>query len=48
MTRSIRARKPTRERLISRFVPEITEADFALGFEFDIVLRGAKATPMER
>ncbi|MBN9428462.1 MAG: protocatechuate 3,4-dioxygenase subunit beta [Burkholderiales bacterium] len=37
-----------RERLISRFVPEITEADFALGFEFDIVLRGAKATPMER
>lgn len=37
-----------RERLISRFAPEITEADFALGFEFDIVLRGAKATPMER
>ncbi|MGE0807792.1 MAG: protocatechuate 3,4-dioxygenase subunit beta [Burkholderiaceae bacterium] len=36
-----------RERLVAQFSPTITEADFALGFEFDIVLRGPDATPME-
>jgi protocatechuate 3,4-dioxygenase beta subunit len=36
-----------RERLVSRFSLDITEPDFALGYEFDIVLRGAKQTPME-
>ena len=36
-----------RERMISRFSLDITEPEWALGFEFDIVLRGPKATPME-
>jgi protocatechuate 3,4-dioxygenase beta subunit len=36
-----------RERLISRFSLELTQPEWALGFEFDIVLRGPKATPME-
>ena len=37
-----------RERMVSRFNLELTEADFALGYEFDIVLRGPNATPMGR
>ncbi|WP_441006230.1 dioxygenase family protein, partial [Burkholderia pseudomallei] len=37
-----------RERLISRFSIDTTEEGFALGYEFDIVLRGRDATPMER
>jgi len=37
-----------RERLISRFSMDITEEGYALGYEFDIVLRGRDATPMER
>jgi protocatechuate 3,4-dioxygenase beta subunit len=36
-----------RERLVSRFDLGITEPEFALGYSFDIVLRGPKATPME-
>jgi protocatechuate 3,4-dioxygenase beta subunit len=36
-----------RNRLISRYSVEATDADFALGYEYDIVLRGSKATPME-
>jgi len=36
-----------RERLIARFSLDITEAEVALGYEFDIVLRGRLATPME-
>lgn len=36
-----------RERLVSRFTLEATEPGFALGYEFDIVLRGALETPME-
>lgn len=36
-----------RERLVSKFSLEVTRPEFALGFEFDIVLRGARATPME-
>lgn len=36
-----------RERLISRFSIDVTEPGFALGYEFDIVLRGDAATPME-
>ncbi len=39
--------KTARERLISKFSIEVTEPDFALGYEFDIVLRGTAATPME-
>lgn len=36
-----------RDRLISKFSLDITEPDFALGYEFDIVLRGPNETPME-
>jgi protocatechuate 3,4-dioxygenase beta subunit len=37
-----------RERLISRFDWETTVPEHALGYRFDIVLRGRNATPMER
>jgi protocatechuate 3,4-dioxygenase beta subunit len=36
-----------RRRLISKFDLEITQPDWALGFRFDIVLRGREATPFE-
>jgi protocatechuate 3,4-dioxygenase, beta subunit len=36
-----------RHRLISRFDLSATVEEWALGFEFDIVLRGREATPME-
>ncbi|MFC6015858.1 protocatechuate 3,4-dioxygenase subunit beta [Plantactinospora solaniradicis] len=36
-----------RERLISRYDHAVTEPEWALGFEFDIVLRGREATPFE-
>jgi protocatechuate 3,4-dioxygenase beta subunit len=36
-----------RQRLISNFDLNVTEPEWALGFTFDIVLRGAQATPME-
>jgi protocatechuate 3,4-dioxygenase, beta subunit len=36
-----------RERMVSRFDMETTEPEWALGFVFDIVLRGPEATPME-
>lgn len=36
-----------RDRLISRFTLDVTEPGFALGYEFDIVLRGPQETPME-
>ncbi len=36
-----------RERLISSFDLETTEPEWALGYRFDIVLRGSAATPME-
>jgi len=36
-----------RERLVSRFAIDATEPDFALGYEFDIVLRGDTQTPFE-
>lgn len=36
-----------RERLVAKFSIDVTEPDFALGYVFDIVLRGAVATPME-
>ena len=37
-----------RERLVSQFDWETTTPGFALGYRFDIVLRGPDATPMER
>jgi protocatechuate 3,4-dioxygenase, beta subunit len=36
-----------RERMVSKFDIGVTEPDFALGYNFDIVLRGRKETPME-
>jgi protocatechuate 3,4-dioxygenase beta subunit len=36
-----------RERLVSAFSIDVTEPDFALGYVFDIVLRGRGETPME-
>ncbi|MBL8835663.1 MAG: protocatechuate 3,4-dioxygenase subunit beta [Alphaproteobacteria bacterium] len=36
-----------RERLISAYDPGLSEAEFALGYRFDIVLRGRLATPTE-
>ena len=38
---------PARERLVSRFDLATTEEAFALGYLFDIVLRGRSATPFE-
>ena len=37
-----------RERLISRFDMELTEPEWALGYRFDIVLRGRQSTPFEQ
>jgi protocatechuate 3,4-dioxygenase beta subunit len=37
-----------RQRMISDFALELTEPEHALGFRFDIVLRGRDATPMEK
>lgn len=34
-----------RQRLIATFDLDLTEPDFALGFRFDVVVRGAQATP---
>lgn len=36
-----------RERLVSRFDLATTEPEWALGYQFDIVLRGRHATPLE-
>jgi protocatechuate 3,4-dioxygenase beta subunit len=36
-----------RQRMISRFDLERTQPNWALAFEFDIVLRGSTATPFE-
>jgi protocatechuate 3,4-dioxygenase, beta subunit len=36
-----------RERLVSTYDPALSEAEFALGYRFDLVLRGRAATPME-
>jgi protocatechuate 3,4-dioxygenase, beta subunit len=35
-----------RERMVARFSIDVTEPEFALGYVFDIVLRGRNATPM--
>jgi len=36
-----------RERLVAKFDLQATRPDWALGFQFDIVLRGSHATPLE-
>ncbi len=38
--------RSARERLIAEFSLDVTEPEFALGYAFDIVLRGRRATPM--
>lgn len=37
-----------RERMVARFDLDLTQPSWALGYRFDIVLRGPAATPMER
>ena len=39
--------KDAQERLVSQFDLSMTEPEWALGYRFDIVLRGRKATPFE-
>jgi protocatechuate 3,4-dioxygenase beta subunit len=39
--------EPYRERMVSRFDLDTTQPNWALGYLFDIVLRGRDATPME-
>ncbi|HEY1232679.1 MAG TPA: protocatechuate 3,4-dioxygenase subunit beta [Candidatus Binatia bacterium] len=39
--------KDGRQRLISSYDHNVTEPEFALGYRFDIVLRGRRATPFE-
>ena len=36
-----------RDRLVSRFDLELTQPEWALGYRFDIILRGRRATPFE-
>lgn len=36
-----------RQRLVSKFDIELTKPEWALGYRFDVVLRGREATPME-
>lgn len=42
------ADEKARNRLISQFDWETTKPEYALGYKFDIVLRGRDATPMEK
>jgi protocatechuate 3,4-dioxygenase beta subunit len=37
-----------RQRMVANFRLDLTEPQYALGLQFDIVLRGRNATPMER
>lgn len=39
--------EPVRDRLVADFDIDVTEEAYALGYRFDIVLRGGAATPME-
>jgi len=39
--------KSGRQRLMASYAHDVTEPEFALGYRFDIVLRGRKATPFE-
>jgi protocatechuate 3,4-dioxygenase beta subunit len=36
-----------RQRLVAEFDIDVTMPEYALGYHFDIVLRGRDATPME-
>jgi protocatechuate 3,4-dioxygenase beta subunit len=37
-----------RERLVARYAHDVTQARFAIGYRFDVTLRGSAATPFER
>jgi protocatechuate 3,4-dioxygenase beta subunit len=37
-----------RERLVAKFDLQTTEPDWALGYQFNIVLRGREQTPFEK
>ena len=39
--------KKGRQRLIASYAHDVTEPEWALGYRFDIVLRGREATPFE-
>ena len=39
--------RAARERMIAAFDLDVTEPEWALGYRFDIVLRGPEATPFE-
>jgi protocatechuate 3,4-dioxygenase, beta subunit len=41
------ADEAARARLVTTYDPQLSEAEWALGYQFDIVLRGRAATPME-
>jgi len=41
------ANNAARRRLVAEFSQRLTEPEWALGYTFDIVLRGSAATPME-
>jgi protocatechuate 3,4-dioxygenase, beta subunit len=41
------ADKDARERLICAYDPDLSEAEWALGYRFDMVLRGRAATPVD-
>ena len=38
---------PYRQRMVGRFDIALCEPNWALGYRFDIVLKGAQATPFE-
>jgi protocatechuate 3,4-dioxygenase, beta subunit len=40
--------KNGRQRLMASYAHDVTESEYALGYRFDIVLRGRKATPFEK
>jgi len=46
MVQSVRDER-ARERLVSRFELQLTRPEWALGYAFDIILRGEHATPFE-
>ena len=39
--------RAARERLVARLEPDVTEPEWALGYRWDVVLRGRAATPFE-
>ena len=39
--------KAARERLVAAYAHDVTEQQWALGYRWDIVLRGPRATPFE-